>query len=94
MACAAMDPRMMDLVWTDRHDYEMLLYKRPACTQAQPSSSTSTTTEAATIKAATTKAATTKAATTEAAPTTKVSNVKESATKVSSVCADGKSKIY
>ena len=41
MACAVIDPRMMDLVWTDRLEYEALLHKRPSCTQAQPSSAPS-----------------------------------------------------
>jgi len=43
MACAVIDPRMMDLVWTDRLEYEALLHKRPSCTQAQPTSAPSTT---------------------------------------------------
>ncbi|XP_063695251.1 probable elongation factor 1-beta [Bolinopsis microptera] len=41
MACAVIDPRMMDLVWTDRLEYEALLHKRPSCTQAEPSSAPS-----------------------------------------------------
>jgi len=43
MACGVIDPRMMDLVWTDRLEYEALLHKRPSCTQAQPTSAPSTT---------------------------------------------------
>jgi len=42
MACGVIDPRMMDLVWTDRLEYEALLHKRPSCTQAQPTSAPST----------------------------------------------------
>ena len=47
MACGAVDPRMMDLVWTDRLEYEALLYKRPICTQAQPTTGSSDTKTAA-----------------------------------------------
>jgi len=42
MACAV-DPRMMDLVWTDRLEYEALLHKRPSCTKAQTTSGSSST---------------------------------------------------
>ncbi|KAL5262652.1 hypothetical protein ACHWQZ_G008149 [Mnemiopsis leidyi] len=47
MACGAIDPRMMDLVWTDRLEYEALLHKRPSCTQAQPTTGPSSTKAAA-----------------------------------------------
>jgi len=50
MTGTTMDPRMMNLVWTDRHDYEMLLFKRPVCTQAQPSCATSTVPKATSAK--------------------------------------------
>jgi len=76
MACAvAIDPRMMDLVWTDRLEYEALLYKRPSCTQAQPTSAPTSTVP-------------TSVAPTSVAPT---SAAKKSSKTPSSVCDDGKS---
>merc|ERR1711957_851273 len=45
----------MDLVWTERNDYEMLLFKRPACTHAQPSSATTATTKVSNAKKSTAK---------------------------------------
>ena len=72
MTGAIMDPRMMDLVWTDRYEYEMLLFKRPSCTEAQPSNAKIATPTATSVK---------------------VSTDKKSPGKVSSVSADGKSKM-
>ena len=46
MACTV-DPRMMDLVWTDRYEYEAVMYKRPACSQAEPSAAAAPTTSSA-----------------------------------------------
>jgi len=79
MACEVIDPRMMDLVWTDRLDYEALLHKRPSCTQAQPTSAPSTTEAASAPKKSDVKE-----------PDVKKAEVKKSSTE-SSVKADGKS---